>query len=968
MKLSLSYKVTGFIVLLMFVLGMSSAVFFIYAYKDGIRREVLARGITMAESLARSVDEGVASENLDLIGQIQKIGYLNDVVSAQVFSNLWMPMDAYPAKDFSLPPNSDAVGHFEANQDSYYFQETNFFEFYSPVFYHKFDRSKDKKYIIGYVRLKLRSEQAQVSLQKSLAGYLNIILIATVSSILLLTMFIRKIVLKPLLGLQKSAIASAHDNLPLPVPVYSNDEIGDLSRAFNDMCEGLRNREEMLHEQTVQLEEEIGERQMAQEALQEQARILEEEIGERRQAEEKLRIIFDAAQAGITMVDANGVITFANNCVCQLCGCELNEMVGSRYIEHVHPNEHSMADILLQKLIRGDINSISAERHYLRKNGDDFWAVINAKRQLDDCGSLISVIIVITDITELCNAQTLMTLNFHRLASLVKILQYKCDSIQELLDYALAEAIKLTESKFGYIYFYDETHHEFILNSWSSDVMEECAVAEQQTRYALEKTGLWGEAVRQRQPILENNYNSQNPLKKGYPDGHVHLERFLTIPVFSENMVVAVVGVANKAEDFDQTDVLHLTMLMDSVWKICEQKKAEQERDALQQKFNQSQKMEAIGRLAGGVAHDFNNKLSVIMGYAELLRMQAGKLDEEQCGRLDQILKAANHSREITRQLLAFSRSEVISPHEVDINSIIEDSRNSLGRLIGEDIKLDFKPASKLWATLLDPTQVDQIIMNLAVNARDAMPNGGLLAIETANVHIDESYVHENPDAHVGDYVQVIFSDDGCGMDSATYAHIFEPFFTTKTADKGTGLGLATIYGIVSQNKGFITVYSEVNLGTTFKIHFPRMLSKNKFSSNNDFEETVLYGSGTILLVEDEESLKNMASDMLVELGYDVIEAKTPAEAIKWCESGECKQIDLILTDVVMPEMNGKEMCDRILAIRPNTPILFMSGFTADIMASKGILEESVLFLQKPFNLLGLSLMIRKAIDHSRAI
>lgn len=606
---------------------------------------------------------------------------------------------------------------------------------------------------------------------------------------LALSFLLHLLITKPVDRLVRAAKEIARGNLKIRAGVSGMDEFGQLGRAFDEMAEHLATYQNDLHEQNVLLEGEIAERQTAQESLEEQAQLLEEEIAERRQAEEKLRIIFDTTQVGIILVDAAGVITFANRCVSLLYGIEPTEMMGTTYVEHVHPDEREASEQLLRRLIRGDIDSISVERHYLRNNGGDFWGFLNAKRHLDDKDRLLSIIIVITDVTELRAAQA--------------------------------------------------------------------------------------------------------------------------------------------------------------------------ERDVLQKKFNQAQKMEAIGRLAGGVAHDFNNKLSVIMGYAELLTMTATTLDEEQRGRLDEILKAARHSSEITRQLLAFSRSEVIQPQKVNLNRILDDSRKSLGRLIGEDIHLEFKPEPDLWPTLLDPTQIDQIIMNLAVNSRDAMPEGGVFGIATANVHVDDSYVLTTPGAHEGDYVQLVVSDSGSGMDAATLEHLFEPFFTTKETGKGTGLGLATIYGIVSQNNGFITVYSEAGYGATFKIYFPRMTEYTAALAAKEAEASIS-GTGTVLLVEDEEPLRKVGTDMLRQLGYGVLEAKSPLDALELCRSDAIDTVDLILTDVIMPDMNGKEMCDRILKMRPDIPVLFMSGYTVDFIASKGVLQESVHFIQKPFNLQQLSMALKE--------
>lgn len=288
MKLTLNFKVTGFIVLVILTLGLVCTLLFISSYRDGIRRELTARGITMAESLAMSVDEGVASENLDLIAHVQKISYAHDVVLAQVFTTIWLQLDSYPNRDKAIPPDSDVIKHFEKSQTPYYQTELNHMDFYCPVFFHQFNKSADNKYIIGYVRIQLSSEKALALMHRTVLNYVVLFLAASILVILLFTMFIRKMVLRPLSGLQQSVAASVHKDLPLPVPVYGTDEIGELSKSFNEMCSGLREREEKLHEQTVLLEEEIAERQQAQEALQDQTAQLEEEVAERRQAEEEI--------------------------------------------------------------------------------------------------------------------------------------------------------------------------------------------------------------------------------------------------------------------------------------------------------------------------------------------------------------------------------------------------------------------------------------------------------------------------------------------------------------------------------------------------------------------------------------------------------------------------------------------------------------------------------------------------------
>ena len=367
----------------------------------------------------------------------------------------------------------------------------------------------------------------------------------------------------------------------------------------------------------------------------------------------------------------------------------------------------------------------------------------------------------------------------------------------------------------------------------------------------------------------------------------------------------------------------------------------------LEEQLRQSLKMESIGRLAGGVAHDFNNKLSVILGYAEMLKMKYPDNQELQ-DELSEITKAAEHSRDTTRQLLAFSRQQLHSPTTVNLNKIIEETQRTLPRLIGEDIAIKFELAPGLWMVRIDPTQVDQIIMNLVVNSRDAMPKGGQLTLSTANTAVDANYCLEHLDAKSGEYVQMTIADTGHGIDRETLKHIFEPFFTTKEVGKGTGLGLSTIYGIVTQNGGFISVVSDPGDGTRFNIFLPRLAEEAIVQPQ--VVSKLPKGSGIILIVEDDISLSAMLKTMLQHIGYTVLSTASPQEAITLC-SDKATRIDLMLIDVVMPGMNGKEMMDIITPVRPDIKSIFMSGYSSDILSQMGIKEGSASFIQKPFKL-----------------
>jgi two-component system, cell cycle sensor histidine kinase and response regulator CckA len=392
---------------------------------------------------------------------------------------------------------------------------------------------------------------------------------------------------------------------------------------------------------------------------------------------------------------------------------------------------------------------------------------------------------------------------------------------------------------------------------------------------------------------------------------------------------------------------------------ITARKKAEEENDKLEAQLVQAQKMEIVGRLAGGVAHDFNNMLSVILGYVDLAKMRLAR-QHPVLKDIAEIEKAAIRSRDITTQLLAFSRKQIIEPKIIDLNDLVKHTQKALIRLIGEDIDLKVVQEENLWAIMFDPSQIEQILINLAVNARDAMPGGGKLTIETANLILDDLYCLNHIGFTPGRYVRLSFSDNGVGMDKKTIQHIFEPFFTTKEVGKGTGLGLATVYGIVKQNTGFINVYSEPNHGTTFSIYLPRT-SGEKEIQNESGEEPEIAGSGNILLVEDDPMVLEITQGMLESIGYKVTAAANPLDAISLFENLHTF-FDLIITDVVMPGMSGKELRNKLNEIRPAVKVLFMSGYTADVIAHHGVLEEGVQFLQKPFTIKSLAGKVNEAI------
>ena len=394
---------------------------------------------------------------------------------------------------------------------------------------------------------------------------------------------------------------------------------------------------------------------------------------------------------------------------------------------------------------------------------------------------------------------------------------------------------------------------------------------------------------------------------------------------------------------------------------VTEQRKAQAERETLAAQLVQAQKMEAVGRLAGGVAHDFNNMLSVINGYAELVLADLAA-DAPHRARIQEILNAGRQSAGLVRQLLAFARKQTIAPKVLDLNEAVTGLLKMLGRLIGEDIDLAWMPAHGLWKVKMDPSQLDQILANLAVNARDAVTGVGRVTIETENVVFDQAYCDTHADCITGDYVLLAVSDDGCGMDQETQDRLFEPFYTTKESGKGTGLGLSTVYGIVKQNNGFINVYSEPGKGSTFRIYLPRHKEENGGDEPEPAPVETPTGTETVLIVEDKPAVLALCREQVQSLGYTVLTAESPEEATKLAGEHPA-DIHLLLTDVVMPEMSGRELLERIKLLRPEIRCLFMSGYTANVIAHHGVLEDGINFIEKPFTRNPLARKLRQALS-----
>lgn len=401
--------------------------------------------------------------------------------------------------------------------------------------------------------------------------------------------------------------------------------------------------------------------------------------------------------------------------------------------------------------------------------------------------------------------------------------------------------------------------------------------------------------------------------------------------------------------------------VMGALEDISERVEREKAHQDVQEQLLQAQKIESVGRLAGGVAHDYNNMLGVILGYAELI-LEDLNPDDPKCANIEQIIKATNRSADITRQLLAFARKQTISPQLLNLNDRVENMLKMLCRLIGEDIELKWIPKKKLGLVNMDMTQIDQILANICINARDAMKNGGTIIIETRSVEIKEDYCSDHPGFKPGNFICLTITDTGTGMNKDILKNIFEPFFTTKGKSEGTGLGLSTVYGIVKQNNGFINVYSEPRSGTTFNIYIPRHSGEIQKPLPVKPRDVHTGKGETVLLVEDEPSILELGKHLLETMGYQVLAAHTPVLALELAR-GSKDPIQILITDVILPGMNGRELSEQLHSLFPDTKVLFMSGYTANVIAHRGVLYDGVNFIQKPFSKNELAAKVREVLD-----
>jgi two-component system, cell cycle sensor histidine kinase and response regulator CckA len=678
----------------------------------------------------------------------------------------------------------------------------------------------------------------------------------------------------------------------------------------------------------------------------------------------------DYAPIGMVLVEPEGKYYKTNKAFSELTGYSEKELLKMNYQEITHPDDYPIGLNAVRQLIEGKIEKASLEKRYLNKDGNviDVYLTISLLRSSG--GSPLYLFAQVQDITARKLAE-------QRVEHLNRVLRAIRDVNQLIVrerdpQTLIREACRLLVDNRGYtsalIVIVDKNGR---LNSWAGSGV------------ASYSGSLSGMLERGELPPCYNIARSSKEVisindRSGVCDecpivGECTGTPSLCVRLAHENTNFGYI-VAAPSHDMsvdDEECSLFLEMAGDIAYALnfnrmeADRELSERKRETLEHQLLQAQKMESIGRLAGGVAHDYNNMLSVIIGYTELA-MEKTQPEEPLHGDLQEVLAAAMRSTEITKQLLAFARQQTVAPEVLDLNAIVEGMLNMLRRLIGEDLDFSWQPEKKVWPVKIDPSQINQILANLCVNARDAIKDVGKVTIETRNASFDEDYCADHAGFIPGDYVMLAVSDNGSGMAPETLDKAFEPFFTTKGIGQGTGLGLATVYGIVKQNNGFINIYSEPEQGTTIKTYLPRHSGVPVRMDREGPAHIPLSQGETVLLVEDDGSILKLAQTILEKLGYTVLPAASPSEA-KNLAAEHAGDIDLLITDVVMPEMNGRELSEHLHALYPELETLYMSGYTANVIAHRGVLDEGVAFIPKPLSIKELAAKVRKVLDKSPA-
>lgn len=699
------------------------------------------------------------------------------------------------------------------------------------------------------------------------------------------------------------------------------------------------------------------------------------DITKRKQFEETLSFqvhLLNTVQQAVIATDLNGTVTFWNQFAEKLYGWTAVEALGQSVMNLTTPDiVQEQAAKIMSRLSRGQ--SWSDEFTVKNKDGKTFPAHITNSPVYDSEGELVGIIGISFDVSEKKEAEKAITeankraiREYDRLIKKLTILAQTTGSARDLTTIfrAIFEFTKSTVPCTGFFISLYDAKSQTRIPAYALTEGEEYDVSNLPPMQMSKSPH--SRAISTGEVIIENDFQA---VMVGQPLVNIGIDKNPSLPqsclVTPMTMMGRIVGAVEVQSTEPAAFTLEHATVMQMAANIAanaiENVRLLEEEQLRAEQLRLSQRLESVGRMAGGIAHDFNNMLTAINGYSELT-LRRLKEDDPIRRNIEEIKKAGERSADLTHQLLAFSRKQVLKPRILDLNEVISDISKMLQRLIGEDIQLNISPDTNLGLIEADPGQLSQVIMNLVVNARDAMPNGGNLFIKTENVFLDREYVYQHFTVRAGSYVMLAVTDTGVGINEDIQQYIFEPFFTTKEVGKGTGLGLATVYGIIKQSGGYIWVYSEVGKGSTFKIYLPRVDEDVQILEENEDAESIPGGTETILLVEDEEMVRNLSHQILKTCGYKVVEARNGVEALSICQKSDLK-IDLLMTDVVMPQMGGRELAEKLSQICPQIRLLFTSGYTDDAIIRQGVIKTGENFIQKPFTFEALAKKVREMLD-----
>jgi len=686
------------------------------------------------------------------------------------------------------------------------------------------------------------------------------------------------------------------------------------------------------------------------------------------ESEELYRSLVENIDFGVTMIDNDFKIVMTNALLGKWFKKPVNEFAGKNCFKEFEKRQGICKHCPAVEAL-ADGRPHQADTEGVRDDGSRFSVRVHAFPLYYPDGASKGFIEIIEDITEhkLMEEEIRWNLAINQsLSSLYIPLVTAGTNIEQIAITILEKSRLLTSSAYGYVAEIDPSAGDMIAHTFSR-MMHECKVADEELRKTIFPrgadglyNGLLGHALNTREPFYTNEPVNHHA-SVGIPEGHIAVERFLSVPVLISGELVGQIALANSDREYTDQDLNAVNRIAEYYALAIQHKRSEEEQARTMEQLRQAQKMEAVGLLAGGIAHDFNNLLMAIVSYGGILQMKMTD-DDPLRPNVDKMLTVVDRAAGLTQSLLAFSRKQVIDLQPCNLNDIIRKVEKLLARIIGEDIEIQMTFREDPLVVNVDSGQIEQVLMNLATNARDAMPHGGSMSIVTESTEMDSEYIKAHGYGEPGGYALFSITDTGTGMDAATTKRIFEPFFTTKEMGKGTGLGLAVVYGIVKQHGGYINVYSEPDRGTTFRIYLPLIQSGGSTGTEPASRPMPTGGTETILLAEDDAVIRELVKEVLMEFGYTVIEAVNGEDAVRKFTEHRGR-IQLLLLDLIMPKMNGKDACDEIGKMGSDVPAIFISGYPPDVILKRGLLEEGRDLIRKPVSPQNLLRKISEVLD-----